>query len=223
MNSLPPIILASASLRRRELLRALNLPFTVVVSDVDEDAVDPTLDPQAMVRLLARQKAEAVARQVRSGLVIGADTTVVLGELALGKPTDPDDARAMLRRLRGKLHHVISGVAVIDVASGQIGVGTAITAVLMRDYTDAQIDAYVASGEPMDKAGSYAIQGLGGALVAEIDGCYNNVIGLPLCEVAALLARCGVVLPVTGPVCLLPDGAPCPRLIAPSPRSELRG
>ncbi len=212
MTPLPPIILASASPRRCDLLRALNLPFTVAVSGVDEDAVDPALDPPAMVRLLARQKAEAVAREVCSGLVIGADTTVVLDESALGKPADPDDARAMLRRLRGRLHHVISGVAVIDAASGQTEVGAAITPVLMRDYTDAQIDAYVASGEPMDKAGSYAIQGLGGALVAEIDGCYNNVVGFPLCEVVALLARCGLALPLTGPACLLPDGAPCPRL-----------
>ncbi len=212
MSFLPPIILASASPRRRALLRALNLPFTVAVSGVDEDAVDPALDPQTMVRLLARQKAEAVAREVRFGLVIGADTTVVLDELALGKPADPDDARAMLRRLRGRLHHVISGVAVIDAASGQTEVGAVITPVLMRDYTDAQIDAYVASGEPMDKAGSYAIQGLGGALVAEIDGCYNNVVGFPLCEAVALMARCGVALPLAGPICLLPDGAPCPRL-----------
>ncbi len=207
----PPLILASASPRREVLLRRLGLPFTVITSGASEEA-DPGVDPAALVRLLARRKAEAVAAILDGGIVIGADTAVVLGDVVLGKPADAADARRMLRLLRGKRHRVISGVAVVDAADGRAAVSAVSTDVVMAAYSDAQIDAYVMSGEPMDKAGAYAIQGLGGALVAGIDGCYNNVVGLPLCEVAALLAGFGIVPQSADPVCALPDGRPCPRL-----------
>ena len=168
----PPIILASGSPRRRDLLATLGLPFTVLTSGVAEDA-DPALDPAALARHLARQKAEAVAATLAEGLVIGADTIVALGETILGKPRDADDARQMLRRLRGQRHRVISGLAVIDAAGGQ----SAVSAVTTR-----------------------------------IASCYTNVVGFPLCEVAALLGRFGVVIDAPPPVCALADGSPCPRL-----------
>lgn len=206
------LVLASASPRRHELLNSLGLPFEVIPSGVDENA-DPDLDPAAMAQRLARAKALSVTMQLPAGtVVIGADTTVVLGGTPFGKPTDAADAARMLRLLRGKTHDVISGVAVTQAGTDRVVAGAVTTRVEMADYTDRQIAEYVASGEPLDKAGSYAIQGRGGALVAGIEGCYNNVVGLPLCEAAALLAVFGVVPPVAPPVCRLPSGAACPRL-----------
>ena len=206
-----PLILASASPRRSALLAGLGLPFRVVPSGVPEVA-DPALPPEEMARQLARRKAGAVAAAQPGGLVIGADTLVVLEGTVLGKPVDAADAARMLRLLRGRWHQVISGVAVIDAATGRACVGAVTTQVLMGDYADSQIAAYVASGEPLDKAGAYAIQGLGGGLVARIEGCYNNVVGFPLCELAALLSTFDVVPDGAGPLCALPDGQPCPRL-----------
>lgn len=214
MRTPPPIILASGSPRRQQLIKTLGLPFTVLVSDVPED-VDPALSPAEAVRWLARLKAEVIAEEQSAGLVIGSDTAVVLDDLILGKPVDAAEARHMLRLLRGRAHQVLSGVAVFDAAHNRSGATSHVTTtVWMNDYTDAQIDAYVASGEPMDKAGSYAIQGQGGALVAGIEGCYNNVVGFPLCEVRALLEGFGVSFngSTAEPVCALPDGAPCPNL-----------
>ena len=207
----PALILASGSPRRRALMAALELPYTVITSGADE-SLSPGLDPVEAVRMLALRKAEAVAAGLDSGLVIGSDTDVVLDDVILGKPADPADAARMLRLLRGRTHRVISGVAVIDAASGETRVGTVTTFVTMGDYTEAQIEDYAASGEPLDKAGAYAIQGLGSALVAGIEGCYNNVVGFPLCEVAALLGTFGVSANGASPVCTLPDGAPCPRV-----------
>lgn len=206
------LVLASGSPRRHELLKRLNISFDVITSGVDED-VDPALDPSALVAQLARAKAGAVAPGLAAGaVVIGADTDVFLDGLMLRKPVDGADAARMLRQLRGKTHQVISGIAVLDVATMRVASSTVTTQVRMNGYTDDQIDAYVASGEPMDKAGAYAIQGLGGALVKGIEGCYNNVVGFPLCEVARLLAQFGVSANVNGPVCRGPDGQPCPRL-----------
>lgn len=206
-----PLILASASPRRSALLAGLGLSFRVVPSGVPE-ATDPALPPEEMARQLARRKAGAVAAAQPGGLVIGADTLVVLEGTVLGKPLDAADAARMLRLLRGRWHRVISGVAVIDAATGRSRLSAVTTHVLMGDYPDSQIAAYVASSEPLDKAGAYAIQGLGGGLVARIEGCYNNVVGFPLCELAALLSAFGVSLDGAGPLCALPDGQPCPRL-----------
>ncbi|MBN2470125.1 MAG: septum formation inhibitor Maf [Anaerolineae bacterium] len=209
-----PLILASASPRRRDLLNTLGLPFEIVTSNVPED-LPPDISPEKAVRWLARLKAEIVAEPLQAGIVIGSDTEVVLEGQLLGKPTDPADACRMLRLLRGRSHRVISGIAVFDAAARRSGATSHVTTtVTMRNYTDAEIEAYVATGEPMDKAGAYAIQGRGGALVARIEGCYNNVVGFPLCEVVALLEGFGVRLDgvVPQPVCSLPDGTPCPRL-----------
>jgi septum formation protein len=128
--------------------------------------------------------------------VLGADTIVVIDGRALGKPAHPDDARAMLRTLRARTHEVMTGIAVVDAATGRFAVDTVISRVTMAAYSDAAIDAYVAGGEPLDKAGAYAIQGGGGALVSGLEGSRSNVIGLPLAATAALLGRFGVAVSV---------------------------
>jgi septum formation protein len=207
----PPLILASGSPRRKELLANLGLPFTVVLSGVAEECADG-LSPLATVQALACAKAKAVAATLTEGLVIGADTIGVLDGFILGKPVDEDDARRMLRLLGGRPHQVISGIAVVNAADQRLQLGTVTTEVTMRAYTKREIDEYVATGEVMDKAAAYAIQGFGAALVERVEGCYNNVVGFPLCEVAALLQSCGAAPSAPGPVCLQPDGCACPRL-----------
>jgi septum formation protein len=205
------LILASASPRRRDLLARLGLPFVAVSPEIDE-ALDPSLPLPAAVADLAERKARLVADERAAGLVVGADTIVVIGTDALGKPRDEDDAVRMLCLLRGQIHEAITGVAVVDVASGRVERSAVVSSVRMRDYPDAAIAAYVATGEPLDKAGSYAVQGQGRALIAAVKGCYANVVGLPLCETASLLARFGRPVPARPPICRHPTGEPCPRL-----------
>jgi septum formation protein len=136
----------------------------------------------------------------------------VLGDEVLGKPAGPEDAARMLRRLSGRTHRVVTGVAIVEASSGRGERSSVVSGVRMRDLSEAAIAAYVASGEPLDKAGSYAVQGTGGALVAAVEGCFANVVGLPLCETSELLARFGFDVSAEQPVCRLPSGAPCPRL-----------
>lgn len=206
-----PLILASASPRRRELLGRLGLPFVVRPADVDETLESEVPIPES-VAALAERKAGAVAAGLDGGIALGADTVVVLGDEVLGKPGHPEAAEAMLRRLSGRTHQVITGVALVDAASGAAGRSAVVSAVRMRDLAGPEIAAYVATGEPLDKAGGYAVQGAGGALVAAVEGCYANVVGLPLCETAALLGRFGIAVAAEPPVCRLPSGAPCPRV-----------
>ncbi len=191
-----PLILASSSPRRRELLGRLGLPFVVLPSDVDE-SVPPGMDPEEVARSLARQKAAAVAFGQPGRVVIGADTVLIPrpGEAAiLGKPRDDADAARMLRELRGRWHRVATGIAIIrDDREWHDVIGADVR---MADYSDDDIAAYVASGEPRDKAGAYAVQGLGGRLVAEVSGSELAVVGLPLHRLAALLAEAGVALPL---------------------------
>jgi septum formation protein len=151
------------------------------------------------VARLALRKARAVAATRSSAVVVGADTIVVIDGRALGKPADTADARAMLRALRGRTHEVMTGVAVVDAASGRHAVDTVISRVTMRAYSDAALDAYVAGSEPLDKAGAYAIQGEGGALVAGLAGSRSNVVGLPLAATATLLGRFGVAVSAPPP------------------------
>jgi len=167
----------------------------VVPSEIDE-ALDEGPTPEAVARLAAR-KARAVAARVAEGVVLGADTVVVLDGEALGKPAGPEEARAMLQRLRGREHEVITGIAVVGAGQGREASRAVVSRVLMARYPDATLDAYVASGAPLDKAGAYAIQDLGGALVARLDGSYSNVVGLPLEETRELLEGFGV--PVSAP------------------------
>lgn len=183
-----PIILASSSPRRRELLQALGLPFQVQTSDVDE-TTDPDRTPEEIVTELALRKAREIAGKTAAGIVIGADTIVVLDQAVLGKPRDEADAFRMLAQLQGREHTVFSGVAVIDAASGREEVAWRSTRVRIRPMTEAEIRAYIATGEPMDKAGSYAIQGFGATLVEGIVGDYFTVVGLPLNTTAELLSR----------------------------------
>jgi septum formation protein len=164
--------------------------FTVVPSDIEE-RLDDAPSPEAVAEL-AEAKARAVAARVGEGVVLGADTVVVVDGVALGKPAGAEDARAMLRRLRGRAHEVITGIGVVDAATGRAESTAVVTRVVMADVGDDVIEAYVASREPFDKAGGYAIQGQGGALVAGFVGSYSNVVGLPLGATAALLRRFGV-------------------------------
>jgi septum formation protein len=179
----PPIVLASASPRRAELLRQVGVEFEVRVSDVDEDAASTLDDPAEITLQHAREKALQVAADAPARLVLGADTVVVLDGRVLEKPRDADEAREMLRTLSGRTHEVITGVAIAMLRDGepQVLVEDHVrTAVEFRALTEEEIAAYVACGEPMDKAGAYGIQGRGALLVRGIEGCYSNVVGLPL-------------------------------------------
>lgn len=188
------IVLASASPRRTALLAQIGLSCRVEVSGLGDDgeAVLPGEDPEAHALRLALAKARDVAGRLETGLVIGADTVVVLGDRILGKPADPGEANAFLLALSGRTHRVISGVAVVDAATGRSEAAAAVTAVRMRAFGAGEAEAYVATGEPLDKAGAYGIQGKGALLVAEIRGDYCNVVGLPVVLLKALLGRFGV-------------------------------
>ena len=174
-----PLVLASQSPRRRELLATAGIPFTVRAREVEEirAAGEP---PDAYARRLARAKAEA-AWEGRNEIVLGADTIVVLDQEVLEKPQDAADARAMLHRLAGREHTVITAICLRH--PGGVQVDSTASRVRFTPMTSAEIDAYVATGEPMDKAGGYAIQGLASKFVERIEGCYFNVIGLPLSQV----------------------------------------
>jgi septum formation protein len=187
------IILASGSPRRRELLSLLGLPFEVISSDVDE-STPPDFTPEMIVRSLALRKAEAVvpAAAKRNAVIVGSDTIVVLDDKVLGKPVDEQDSRVMLGLLQGKTHQVYTGVACIGLPEGKILVEHRVTSVTMRALSEEEISAYIATGEPADKAGSYAIQGLGATLVEKIEGCYFNVVGLPLSLLGRMLSRVGI-------------------------------
>jgi len=183
------LILASVSPRRRELLRMLGVPFRIVESGVEEEGT--SVDPVAHVLSLSQRKALAVAERVREGLVIGVDTVVVLDGEILGKPSGPEEAKAMLRRLSGRVHRVYSGVTVVRAEDGKVLSDYRCTEVRMRRISPGDIGAYVATGEPLDKAGAYAIQGKGAIFVEEIRGCFYNVVGLPLCALMDILTKMG--------------------------------
>ena len=188
------LILASASPRRRELLTQIGVKFEIKISDVEE-VMDASLSAEAQVQSLALQKAQAVATSLNEGWVLGADTVVVNNGVLLGKPRNETEAKEMLESLSGKWHQVMTAVALVD-ASGEQQTWTSveITNVKFRDLTEEDIAAYVATGESMDKAGAYGIQGYGALLVERIEGCYKNVVGLPLQLVAAGLRTWGVNL-----------------------------
>jgi septum formation protein len=191
----PEIILASASPRRADLLAQIGVAFRVVPSGLDENGTAPSeriADHEAQACALARAKAEEVAARLARGLVIGADTIVVCEGVPFGKPRDPQEAEAFLLRLAGRTHHVITGVAVVDASTGRGEAAAAVTAVRMRPLDRDEAAAYVETGEPMDKAGAYGIQGRGALLVERIEGDYTAVVGLPLPTLAALLRRFGV-------------------------------
>jgi septum formation protein len=183
-----PLILASESDRRRDLLREIGIPFEIVPSEADEANGLPE-DPTQLVELLAERKARAVAAKRNRGLILGADTIVVREGRIYGKPADRNDAMRMLGELAGREHLVYTGVCVLDAASGPAHLRTVVTRVRLHELTKDEIQRYVDSGEPMGKAGAYAIQGRGRLLVAGIEGDYSNVVGLPLGATLDLIAE----------------------------------
>jgi septum formation protein len=203
-----PLVLASGSPRRHAILATLGLPFKVIISNAPE-SIDPKLAPEDQAALLAMHKARVVASQLDAGHVIGADTMVVLDGEILGKPANDADATAMLHRLSGREHQVVTGVALVNAASGSSLHRSVTSRVRVKPLRDDEIAAYVASGEPRDKAGAYAIQETGAELIEGFDGCYNNVVGLPLCYVSVMLAHAGIEVPSPGGFCRLPDGSLC--------------
>ena len=185
------LVLASSSPRRRELLASLGLTFSVRHAEVDESLL-PSESAFDAAERLARVKAERVAREAPDALVVGADTLVVLEGAALGKPRDRADARRMLSALAGRTHDVVTGVACAR--GGRVVSGREATRVVFAPMTQAEIEAYAASGEPDDKAGAYALQGLGGLFVERVEGSPSNVVGLPVRLVYRLAAELGVDL-----------------------------
>jgi septum formation protein len=207
-----PLVLASGSPRRVALLAEFGVPFQTVDSDAPE-TIDPRLDPESQAVEIAEQKARTVASQLAAGIVLGADTIVVLDGTLLGKPVDAADATSMLHRLSGREHLVVTGIVVVDAESGLLRASAVTSVVGFRALTESEIAQYVASGEPSGKAGAYAIQGLGSGLVSNLEGCFSNVVGLPLCETARLLSAAGGTITPTWPGCRLPDGRLCPRSV----------
>ena len=181
------VILASASPRRRELLSLASIPFEVCTARVDEQCAEPAA---SAVRILSARKALAVSGQIAGRYILAADTLVELNGVTLGKPSGPEEASAMLRRLSGNTHQVHTGVTVINPA-GVIFTDGDTSSVTFDAVSDAEIEAYVASGEPLDKAGSYAIQGRASLWISHMEGSYSSVIGLPLHLVRSLLIRAG--------------------------------
>jgi septum formation protein len=190
-----PLVLASSSPRRRELLGHFGLPFSITVPEVDESLL-PGEDPSAHVGRLAVAKAEAVAGKAGGGFVVAGDTVVVLDGEIIGKPGGPGEARAMLRRLSGRTHSVYSGVAVADASTGEMRTAVVRSGVTMAVITPGEIRRYVETGEPLDKAGAYAVQGRGGKYVTAVEGSVTNVIGLPLRELHRLLEASGCRVPL---------------------------
>ena len=188
------IILASSSPRRADLLRQIGLPFRLHPSTLDENGVPSGSSdeaPDIRACRLARAKADEVAAELRRGLVIGADTIVLCDGIAYGKPRNPDEACAILLHLAGRSHQVITGVAVVDGETGRSEVAAAVTQVRMRAFDAAEASAYVATGEPLDKAGAYGIQDQAGIFVSRVSGCLLNVVGLPVPLLLELLRKAG--------------------------------
>lgn len=178
------LILASGSPRRRELLSRMGYQFEIEIPDVDENVSGHARD---VVAILSRRKAEAVAAMHSEGIIIASDTLVSLHGQALGKPTDEADAFDMLRTLSGNTHEVFTGVTIINALSGCSQTRVVRTGVTFRALTDEEIRAYIATGEPMDKAGAYGIQGGAGAFVESLDGSYENVVGFPVDDIEDML------------------------------------
>ena len=189
------LILASESPRRKELLTQLGLSFSIRPSNADETLSETV--PEIVVKELAYRKASSVANQVEHALIIGADTLVVCDQEMLGKPQDEADAMKMLLRLQGRAHQVVSGIALVEVINGKIRrseIEAKKTDVWMLPLSERQIRGYIQTGEPLDKAGAYGIQGIGAAFIDKIEGCYFNVVGLSLSLLVQMMDRMGYQL-----------------------------
>ncbi len=187
-----PIVLASASPRRQQFLRELGLDFTVQAAAIDETPL-PGEKPRAFALRMAEAKAEAVAPHHQHACIISADTVISLDGRILGKPKDQQDALSMLTRLQGRSHRVITGLVLLRMAQDLRLSTASVTTVRFASFPPEVLSAYVRTGEPMDKAGAYGIQGRGGFLVREIEGSCSNVIGLPVNTLVSLLLRHGVI------------------------------
>jgi septum formation protein len=186
-----PIVLASASPRRKEILARTGLPFRVDATDSDEE-MDPALSPRALARSLSYRKAASVASRHKNALIIAADTFIVFRGRIFGKPHTAAEAGRMLKTLNGKKHSVITGFTIMDTATKKRLTRSIETKVYFRKMAPGEIDAYVRSREPLDKAGAYAIQGLGAALIRKIEGDYDNVVGLPVSSLVEELKKFGI-------------------------------
>ena len=186
------LVLASSSPRRRAIIAALDIQVQVISSEVDEGPVRRNESPEKYVVRLSREKAIAVARSVGDAVVLAADTSVVIGGAILGKPRDEVDATRMLRLLRGREHAVITGITALHTMSGRAVATYKCTRVVLRRYSAQELEDYVRSGQPMDKAGAYAVQDPVFRPATRLDGCYLNAVGLPLCEVVTSLKALGV-------------------------------
>ena len=187
------IVLASTSPRRRELMEKLGVPFDVIAPEGIEEIQEGA--PREVVTVNASAKASKVADGLSEGLIIGADTVVVVDETIMGKAEDPLEARVMLAALKGRMHRVLTGLTVVDAETGRMDVAVIETKVWIRPLTGEEIGDYVSTGEPMGKAGGYAIQGAGGTLVKRIEGCFENVVGLPLSRLTSMLREFGFEAP----------------------------
>lgn len=187
-----PLILASQSPRRRELMTIAGYTFTTTSADIDETPLSNE-NPTDYTLRVSRLKAEAIRETVNNGaIIITSDTTVAHVNDLLGKPASDEEARETLQRLRGQPHHVYTAITILDTQTGKLWQDLAATELKMRDYTDAEIEAYIATGDPFDKAGSYAIQHPEFQPVAQLSGCYANVMGLPLCHLTRTLQKLGI-------------------------------
>ena len=178
-----PLILASGSPRRKEILQTMGLSYTVDVSEVDETAAG---SPEEMVIELSSRKARAVAARHENALILAADT-LVYGKTVLGKPETPEMAHEMLAELSGNWHSVYTGLTLIHTGTGKVISRAEMTRVHFMELSECEIDAYIATNEPMDKAGAYGIQGMGGMFIDRIDGSYSNVVGLPMATLRSML------------------------------------
>ena len=187
------IVLASSSPRRRELLEMIGLKFMVEPSN-SEEYIQPGVEPHELAKSLSRDKVSLVAQNHREALVIAADTFILLEGTIIGKPITVTEARGILERINGRQHSVITGFTILDTVSNKAISESVETKVYIRELTSKEIDDYVKTGEPLDKAGAYAIQGLGSVIVERIEGDYFNVIGLPLSTLAESLKEFGVYI-----------------------------
>jgi len=193
-RTLQPLILASASPRRKRLLQSVGLDFQIQPSPLEESGL-PSGNPAADAKKWAQLKSASIAAAFPDSWILGADTIVVLDGHIFGKPDDRDEAARMLAQLSGRTHEVVTGLCLKKTASGISKTASVLTRVCFKDLTPNEIDAYIRTGEPMDKAGAYGIQGIGAFLVRSIEGSYTNVVGLPLCETLGWLMEEGIIEP----------------------------
>jgi septum formation protein len=197
--SSPKLVLASASPRRQELIAILGLPVKIIPSRVQEDTPDHW-SPSQIVEGLSKRKADAVKDKLSestdfSSIVVGSDTIVVLNGKVMGKPRDASEAEQMLQELAGEVHEVYTGITCIRISDAKTVTSHRVTKVRMRNLSSTQISRYVSTGESMDMAGAYGIQGIGSLLIESIDGCYFNVVGLPLSLLAVILEQFDITIP----------------------------